>query len=349
MNEDHKILLVKYITGQADESECSEIKRWIKACAENEAYYIEMYEAWHASLLASDAINVNEAYNKFITGSSSPLKTSASWKKIAIAASFLCVCAIGLYKVKYNVAEDAFVKVAVEKGQTKKLILPDGSIVWINAGTELKYSKAFGTTDRTVYLNGEAYFDIANNKNAIPFLVKTAKFTIRDIGTIFNVKAYSDEKIFEASVIEGEISVEDGLKHSSSEDDKVYVGANQVVKIDASPVSLIPENGTIAHIKPEVVDINKSQQLNYNGWKDDILVFEEDTFEEIVTTLGRKYNVDIIISDEELKTYKYTGTFKNIQDVLKVLKVISENTPITYTQTGTLITISKTDITNQLN
>ncbi|WP_207425279.1 FecR family protein [Pedobacter sp. SYSU D00535] len=348
MNEDIKITLTKYITGQADETEAAEVREWIRRSPENEEYYVSLYEAWHNSLAAEKAlIDVDAAYEVFLTNRKSKktiIKKLSAWSRVAAAAIIVGACTAGIYKFYATKdTEISIVELYVPKGETKKVTLPDGSTVWVNAGSHISYSRTFGKTDRTVHLTGEAYFDIAPVNSKIPFLVKTGKFLIRDVGTVFNVRAYPEENVFETAVVEGKVSVEGKLTEGSGEESKVYLDANQVLKINA-PVQKQEENPKrkLVDIEPvKVVQINPSQINEYNGWKDDLLVFNGETFEDITKILERRYNVTIVFEDEELKDFEYTGTFKNISAVSKVFQVIKETTPINYQLEAGVIRIAK--------
>ncbi len=349
MNEDLKISLVKYITGQADETESAEVREWIKLNPENEAHYFELYEAWHTSLYADkDLIDVEGAYQTFLkrTSGKQTFRRLAYWAKFAAAALIICVGVFGVHRYAANTPDaETYVELNVPKGTTKKMILPDGSTVWLNSGTKITYSKGFGRTNRTVFLNGEAYFDIKKSDTDIPFLVKTDNFTIRDVGTIFNVKAYPEEQIFETTVVEGKVSVEGKLIAGSEQESKVFLDANQVLKIKTAAASEVskPKREAMEEEPVKVTQILESQIVEHNGWKDDLLIFKGHTFEDIARILERRYNVIIKFQDDELKYFRYSGTFKNIANISKVLTVIKENTPIDYNTDGDLITIVKTN------
>ncbi|WP_207422509.1 FecR family protein [Desertivirga brevis] len=346
MNEDIKTTIVKYITGQADETESAEVREWIKSSPENEELYFQLYEAWHQSLEANHSIDVEAAYSSFAdkTINRKPIIRRLSFVLRAAAAVIVVpLCALGLYRIINNSPEEILEVVRVPKGMPRKLNLPDGTLVWLNAGSELKYPKEFGKESRTVYLTGEAYFDIAKSDANIPFLVKTDKFTIRDVGTVFNVKAYPDEKIFETAVVEGKVSVEGPLTDDSYQNSKVYLDAHQLLKITkVSPSG--PKNAASEDVKTEPVKVEQIEPSaieEFNGWRNDLLIFQEDSFEELSKVLERRYNVTIQFESELLKNYKYTGTFKNLENISKVLQVIKETTPIKYTVNNQLIVISE--------
>lgn len=343
MNEDIKNSLIKYITGQADETESAEVREWIKSKPENEENYFQFYEAWHNSLYANKEIfDVDGAYETFLNriANKKPFyKRISFWTRLSSAAIFILVCSIGYYQYNKSRRSETLVALEVPKGVTKKIILPDGSTVWVNAGSQITYSKDFGKQNRTIFLIGEAYFDIAKNKSEIPFLVEAGNYTIRDVGTVFNVKAYPDEQMFETTVVEGKVSVEGQLTEGSDQVGKVFLDVNQVLKINR--ISHTSKKKNIDQEPLKVVQIENSQINEYNGWKDDLLIFDGDTFEEIAKILERRYNVSIEFADNELKKIQYTGTFKKLENISKVFNVIKETTPLDYNLTNGLIIIKK--------
>lgn len=351
MSEDIKLTLVKYISGQADETEAAEIREWIRSSPGNEELFFQLYEAWHSSLATENSVDADAAFALFAakTIHRKPLIQKISgWLRVAAAIILLPAIGLALFRQFESGKKQArMIVLRVPAGLPRKVSLPDGSLVWVNAGTEIRYSAEFGKVDRTIYLNGEAYFDIAKTSSGIPFLVKTDKYTIRDVGTVFNVKAYPDEDMFETAVMEGKVSVEGPLSESSSEDSKVFLDAHQVLKISNSTNSskentVKPElAGMIEPVK--VLQINPSEIEEFNGWRNDLLIFEDDSFADIARILERRYNVSIHFASETLKNYKYTGTFKNVQDVENVLEIIKETTPIRYTISNHIVEVSQTN------
>ena len=143
-------------------------------------------------------------------------------------------------------------------------------------------------------------------------------------------------------MVEGKVSVEGVLTENADYQSKVFLDAKQVLKINrqASVNMAKPKNVKTESLEPvKVVQIEESQFNEYNGWKDNLLVFENDSFEEIAKVLERRYNVKIFINDENLKGYHYTGTFRNLSNINTVFKVIKETTPINYVVKGNAITV----------
>lgn len=343
MNNDIKTIAAKYIAGQADDKEIAMVKQWIAMSKDNEEYYVQLYEVWHDTLSAeTNLIDSERAYQLFIEKTSvkaSLHRPVLNWWRIAAAAVIMLMCSIGYFYYHQVEKPQTWHSVKVLEGTTRKLVLADGTTVWINAGSHIKYSRDFGKASRTIYLDGEAYFDIAANKKNIPFLVKTKHFTIRDIGTVFNIKAYSDEPSFEATVVEGKISVEGKLSKHDEENSKVFLEKKQVLKINSQADKVTENETTPERIK--VLAIEDSQIQLYNGWKDDFLVFEGASFNELAKIIERRYAVEVIFKDEALKAYKYTGSFRNVAKITNVMNIIKATTAISYTITGNKIIISE--------
>lgn len=349
MNEGIQVLIVKYISGQASEEEALAAKKWIKLSKSNEAEYVQLYETWHQSLYAHpNLVNTEKAYKHFLARTAEKRHVKRwyrSWPGIAAAAVFLLVCFAGLfYYQKFESNPWNIVK--TRKGETRKMTLPDGTLVWLNAGTTFRYQKDFGKTSRSVYLDGEAYFDIASGNTGKPFLVYTDNYVIHDIGTVFNVRSYSDEHVFETAVIEGQISVE-GRRSSIAKEKQVLVNEKQALKIKTASGKVaggeVENDAATISETVDLVDLDASQISGYKGWKDNLMLFEDRTFSELSKALEKKYDVSIEIQGEELQYLKYTGSFKDIKSIDEVLEIIKKTTPISFSTNGSKITIKKAD------
>lgn len=357
MNKNDIILITKYITKEASDDEIARVKYLISRSEVHEEFYVQFYESWQNSIhYKIGLIDSEKAYSDFLSAASDkkadPRNLWNLWnlRSLAVAASVILICSFGIYF--YNTGQFAVSpapvsqlrEIKVPKGSTRKVVLPDGTKITINMGSSLKIEPGFGESSRTVHLNGEAYFDIA--KNAIPFIVNTDHYTIRDIGTIFNVKAYSDDLSFETMVIEGEVEIEGKLKIDSDKPQKISVKEQQIFKLNFAPseVGVIqPKRDFSSIVEVKVQKISSAQAELYTGWMEDLLVFEGKTFQEIIKIMERRYDVEIITGDLKLRNYEYTGSFKNIDQVEKALKILKETTDINYVKNGRIITIREND------
>ncbi|MBC7757780.1 MAG: FecR family protein [Phormidesmis sp. FL-bin-119] len=350
MNENDKILITKYITKEANEEEIAMVKYLIESSIIHEEFYVQSYEAWQKSIYYNiSSIDYEKAYSKFLSDvSEEEYGTVPLFNRsfLAIAGSIIFACLFGLYF--YNsrsnsavVAEAVDLKeITVPNGSTKKVVLSDGTKITINMGSSLKIEPGFGKSSRVVHLNGEAYFDIA--KNPIPFIVNTDQYTIRDIGTIFNVKAYADDVSFETLVIEGEVEIEGKLRIDSDKPQKVSVKKQQIFKINYASAA-----NTVVQTKKDFADIvevkiqkiSSAQAEVYTGWTEDLLVFEGKTFSEIIKIMERRYDVEINMEEMKFGNYEYTGSFRNVNEVEKALKILKKTTDIEFEKNGRVVTI----------
>lgn len=237
-------------------------------------------------------------------------------------------------------------EITTRPGSTSKVELPDGSMVWLNAGSKLTYNKDFGKELREVTLSGEGYFDVTKMKDK-PFIIHTSNINIKVLGTAFNVKAYPEDKLSETSLIRGSIEVtirnrpNDKIILSPSE--KLVVENDKVVRkgevkkpVDAPVGTMIP-----------MVAVNKlryspaDSSIDEIAWMDNRLIFRNETMEELVLRMERRYAVQIRIEAEELKEMKVNGIFDQ-ESVGQALEALKEMIPsISYMKEGNQIIINR--------
>ncbi len=220
--------------------------------------------------------------------------------------------------------------IVTKNGNRSKVVLPDGSQVWLNAGSNLDYNNStFNNELREVSLNGEAYFDVTKNPDK-PFIIHTNKMDIKVLGTVFNVRSYSNEKIAEASLIKGSIEVT--LK--DRKDQKIVLKPNEKISIaNEEPKAesrqnkiILPKTNTTP--VPQIVLKELKPNPTYNiigeiAWTQNKLYFEDETFENIGLRMERWFGKKVTIANESLKNIHYTGNFENetMEEVLSYLKI----------------------------
>lgn len=267
------------------------------------------------------------------------------WMKIAAMLVLLVGISILLYFAsQFNMGlrnETAFNELIVPIGEKAQIVLSDGSHVWINSGSKLKYPTTFSQKNRTVYLQGEAYFDV-KKKNGAPFYVTTDAVNIKVLGTAFNVKSYPGDKNVETTVIRGLVRVENKF-------------TNKTVLLNPKEKCIVPstanENAEKNIQLQNTVVTNQSnegvtvvQKVNTDlviSWKDQLLVFQDERFEELVVKMERWYNVKIVIQDESLKDLRFRGKFVNNETVYQVLDAIKLTSRIKYKVENNIFYIKK--------
>lgn len=263
-----------------------------------------------------------------------------------IAAAFLSVIVItgamlGGYLLRpVPQPDEAITTIYSPAGQRTEITLPDNSKVMLNSKTTLKYSAAFNTSNREIFLDGEAYFDV--KKGNLPFEVKTEALNIRVLGTAFNVKCYSDEAVAEATLVRGSMIVEK-LDNESNVSEEIKLKPNQKVVINKVRESLIAEKedespGQANATRAAEVKVHQAKSLNLvdsydtqksTGWIDGLLIVEGESLGDLSKKIERRYDVTIVFMSETLKTFKYTGTLKEYS-LEQVLKALEATSPIDY-------------------
>ncbi|MGC4231899.1 MAG: FecR domain-containing protein [Niabella sp.] len=200
--------------------------------------------------------------------------------------------------------------------------LSDGSTVWLNAGSSVTYPVIFKKNERNVELSGEGYFDVVKAPS-LPFIVKTAAFDIKVLGTAFNVRAYTNESNSQTTLLRG--SVEVIIKNKKR--NKVILVPNEkvVVQNNASTSDKSPVLKSNTGYKLLNVAINKKDSIvAETEWTKNRLAFKQEKFEDIIPVLERWYNVKIEVRQSVSASRLYNGTFENdsLKDVLESLKIV---------------------------
>ncbi len=213
----------------------------------------------------------------------------------------------------------AYYEIKSPAGAKSEVTLPDGTTIWLNASSSLKYSSRYGIKNREIFLEGEALFKVAHDKSKV-FVVQTSDLKIKAYGTVFNVKSYADENTVETTLIEGSIGVT-RARFSNKKTDEVMLKPNQQV-VYYKPAkhigtSVSKNKKTDAEIKSEprkklTFMISKGIDTKpFTAWKDGTLFITSETLKELAIKLERKYNVTIHFTDKKLEKLKFTGVLEN--------------------------------------
>lgn len=262
---------------------------------------------------------------------------------INIAASVLIILSLSLYLLyridilNLGLKANQQIELIVPSGEKSQLILADGTRVWLNSESKLIYPLIMKGRERKVVLEGEAYFDVTKLKNS-HFVVYTQDIKVKVLGTKFNVKSYPKDKTIETTVVEGAVRVEaDKNKMKFS---PILLKPAERLIYRKEPMKNISNNSTLNDNRVTINEVpSLNQEIiishvntdNITCWKDHLLVFDNETFEEIALKMSRWYKVQIDILDAELKTQRYTGKFINNESLKQVLEAIKLTTPIKYT------------------
>ena len=309
-------LIANYLTEGLDKNALDELKTWIAASAENQQYFIRQREIWFSAVSreAASVYDKDKAFENFRNRVESQkeiqstsrrgFSLSALWRYAAVVAVIIAVGCISYWQGEVNV-KDTFADISVEAplGSKTKLYLPDGTLVWLNAGSRMTYSQGFGVDNRKVELEGEGYFEVKRNEK-IPFFVKTKDLQLQVLGTKFNFRDYPEDHEVVVSLLEGK------------------VGLNNLLREEKEAV-LSPDERAVLNKANGLLTVESVTASNASQWTDGYLFFDEELLPDIAKELERSYNVKIHIANDSLKTFRFYGNFvrreQNIQEVLEAL------------------------------
>jgi transmembrane sensor len=328
-----KDLFIKYLQGNCSEEEFEQIMVWIKEGAlvtsekgmiqevwdefESEAGPLERIKYKRVLDRIHHQISRNQNFKPLINQKNSTKNRIFSIITRAAAILLIPVLTILLYttfsgKDQYAKNINDF-EVEAPAGSKIKFELGDGTKVWLNHGSTLKYPYHFEGKDRKVFLTGEAYFEVAHNKD-VPFIVGTNRIEVKATGTAFNVSAYPDDDMVETTLVEGRVILYEPI---SKQEVKVLL-PNESLKFNTQNNNYVVETGNTA---------------KNTSWKDGLLVFRNEPLEVIAKKLARWYNVEVEITNEKVKKYTYTATFSD-ETLSQVLDLMTLPTPVSYKLTA---------------
>jgi transmembrane sensor len=270
------------------------------------------------------------------------------WKMLALLALGFLLLFLGFHFLTVQnpvaPAQKPVWEVVTRNGSKTNLLLPDGTTVWLNAGSRLSYDSLYGTNLREVTLSGEAYFDVVRNPNK-PFIIHTGKINIRVLGTVFNVKSYPGEKTIETSLIKGSIEV----SFPSQPSKKIILRPNQKLVIDKTETISNYNPSQVVNAPVPLVHLQKLNRVGADsiiaetGWMQNRLYFNDMSFHELLKSMERKYGVSFRIADAALDTIHFTGSFQNetVTQALDALRLTAEKstTDFSYEMQGNQVFI----------
>lgn len=215
---------------------------------------------------------------------------------------------------------ESYSTLSVPKGGEYQLVLSDGSKIWLNSDTKLRFPDRFNGNQRVVYLEGEAYFEVAPNTQ-MPFIVSVRNMKVEVLGTKFDVKAYKEDRMIYTTLLSGCVETSN-LQSGQS----VILHPNEQCLFDA----------TKQQMKKRFVDAATSI-----GWKDGRFIFENEPLEEIMKQLCRWYNVEVTYQSPELAKYCFTGNTGRFDQLSSLLYLIEKTYPISFSINGNSIEVRK--------
>lgn len=321
-------LAVRYFEGKISLSEEEKLFRFVKTDSGN----YELFRQWEKNWMLSSApdSSVTNEWKclqrrvQLRTSSTDIIRTRLySLRQIASVAAIITVIllggAYGIFAYWEQNTKTNYFALETAYGEKSKIVLTDGTIVWLNAGSSLQYGDNFNAKNREVILKGEAYFEVRHQEDDIPFLVKTADYNVLVKGTKFNVTSYAEDAFSTTTLLEGSIDI-------------LYKG-KQLPVHPGEAFSFDKEKGSFAY--------HHVQASQYKSWIDGRVEYDEITLQELAIRLSRKYDVHIRLDEKLDSNANFRISLRNEETVGDVLQALSEIIPIRFERNEREIYIRK--------
>lgn len=342
-NNDFLLLLSKKLSGEATESELKEHELLIYTNTEFDQLHKLLKQFWE------EESNINQAFvedelQKVLQRLELPFEASLKYmeaeskrnptrwlrRMAAVAVSVVIISFAVFFLISSNNNTTVITDLSkLEKKQnskgTKSIIeLSDGSKVWLNAESKIQYPSLFAGNTREIYLDGEAFFEVAKNAEK-PFIIHLSNGTVKVLGTSFNVRAYNNETVVETSVATGKV-VFIPKYNSNKKQDTVFITPNNKVRYQFADEKVA--------VMPTLVSEDKA-------WIEGKLIFKAMTLQNITIELERNFGKKAVFLDDEVRDYVFTGSFQNntLEEIMYYLS-LSKSKKIYYKITGNELQIA---------
>jgi ferric-dicitrate binding protein FerR (iron transport regulator) len=315
------VLITKYLAGEASEVEIIELQTWLLAEKDNLLYFQQLKNIWDNAEHDIDVnkIDGDKAFNsisKRIVFKSPVPGFWFYWKKIAAVLLIPLVLGNLLYfsfrtNNQLSKQEPVYNELFAAFGTRSALKLSDGTSVWLNSGSSIKYPDRFIGNKRTVILKGEAYFEVESDVKK-PFIVETTSLSVKATGTKFNVSGYDTDNEAEVTLVSGKVEVNTTDENKNVKSSKLNINQH---------LSFNKVNG--------VTSISDEDTYKYISWKDGKLVFRNEPLSQVVKKIGQIFNCDVEIRGKNIQNYSYRATFQD-ESLTEILKLLKISSPIDY-------------------
>lgn len=313
-SDSHWEKIAKKLHGELETNELSGFERMM-----NDPVYSQEFEKAqkihrHLSELRSISPNGNKkSWRKIERGikNEQSLRINAVLKYAAIV--FVAFIAGNLLKplITPDVEKEIrYSEIKVPYGQMSQITLSDGTKIWMNSGTILRYPEQFAANNRTITIEGEAYFEVTKMDYS-PFTVNTADMKVQVLGTSFNLSAYKDDASTSVTLVEGKVVIQN-------------IFGNTIAQL--TPGQMGTKNKNLA-----TVAIQNVETSSYKAWTEGKIYFDDESLDKIAAKLDRWYNVEISFSNQKLKSHRFTGTILKNKPVDQFMQALELLSPITFT------------------
>ena len=311
-SDSHWEKIAKKLHGELEINELSEFERMM-----NDPVYVEEFEKAqqihrHLTEIKSISPSSKKSWRKIELG----IKNDQSYRINAVLkyAAIIFVAFIAGNLLKPLIPGDAkkeirYSEIKVPYGQMSQITLSDGTKIWMNSGTVLRYPEQFAANNRTVTINGEAFFEVTKMDYS-PFIVNTTDMKVQVLGTSFNLSAYKEDASTSVTLVEGRVSIQNS-------------SGNTIARLVPGQMGTKNKNLT-------TVAIENVETSSYKAWTEGKIYFDDEPLDKIAAKLNRWYNVDISFANQKLKSHRFTGTILKNKPVDQIMQALELLSPITF-------------------
>ncbi len=317
----------KYMEGSASEEEMHKLLQWLEQ--NNLAEFERIKNEWKANLEPAETplktlIELDRFKSNMLKDDQLRIRKTSFlqniYKYAAILFLFLAIGSVIFYPfISDKNRELQYSTVFADNGQVSKSMLPDGTMIWLNSGSSIKYNTNFGIDNRDVELEGQAFFDVTKNEK-LPMIVSCDQINVKVLGTQFTAESYSESENINVVLVEG--SVELRAKNNR----KAFA-------------KMKPDQRLVYNKNDRKYEILKVETKNYTGWKEGVIQFYNQPLKKVVLKLCKRYNQEIVL-DKKLENYEVTFSIRN-EELSDVMNLILAITPATAIQKNDTVYIDK--------
>ena len=325
MENEHTELIIGYLQNNLTQEETDCFYNWVNESASNKELFFEIKAMYDAGLPLSTPWETSESWERLLNKKkNSQSRRFNLWYQISTyaAVALLAVAISSMYFLFFHEEDNSLYSryIGGDGLEADVVELPDGTHISLGSKTTFHYDKDYGKDKRIVYLEGEAYFDVAKQKDK-PFIVKTKEQDIEALGTKFNVMAYPLDSLVVTTLSEGSVRLTSlNMAHST------------ILKPDQQ---LIYNRNTK---KSYLQDVDAQQ---YSSWTSGYYYFPQQSLQAILDRLSHVYGIQFTVNSEALNKRTFTGTFYRGQSIKDIMDIINLSIPIRYKINDHHVTISE--------
>jgi len=319
-------LIIGYLTHELSKEQEAELNEWLSEDPGHKQYFYEMTEIWTSTGQSARPGRKEQAYLAFSRRVDKKRQTRKLFLRYAGIAAAVLLGALFMGLGVYVGQESAVSKsqhlaqtIEVPLGSRSRIVLRDGTVAWLNAGSKMTYLSSVFSDKRHLQLEGEGYFEVVSDKKR-PFIIETSLVDVEVLGTKFSVKDYGEDDEIEVILAEGSVHFK-----------------NKVVP--ESSLTLKPSQQAILHKSSGEITISEVPKSLASAWTSGAHFFNEFTFDQIARILEKSFDVAIIFRDESKKELTFYTDFRSDNTLDDILDILSSSRKFKYTRNGDIIEI----------